>query len=758
MHLWTINSFKLFRMKLFEIKLFVLIAALLLLINLTGDHVFNKVNNLKVLLVMLCIILLSICTLFCVRTFNIRLLVLLILPIIVMLLGALLSNFQFSYGLPFELTSQVLCVIWAFLLYSLMLTHKVTDTWKVMWVFIPTIYFVCLIALVEKLGWSPLINIPLNPFEASTLLEPWQYRGLAGRVESTFGNINYFANFLIQVLPITFAIFLISKSQVSIDNRHSRIPSAVALLSSVLVLSVLIMTETRSAIFSAMISMSLFMLLLARIGVVSKPLVIRLGLLTVISIVIILLIKMGLDTDRFGSLFKKETWWPRTIPWQTAWDSFKSAPLFGHGIGASYPLFFEHVSPDSRLFSGNRSYNHVHNEILQVLQEGGVFGLAVYLVFWSTPVWLGIKHILNNNRPLETRILVSALISGLLAYHIHGLFSVAPRMISSRLIAYSLLAILLAIIFRPQYDHSALEQKRGNRFFIFTVILISLIVISNYFMPFLRGQFQYVSALTHSDRSTQLAELASNSNDIYILEASAKEAFDEKDIDQLLLTTSKASEIFPHYRAMDVYHAFALYWSGDMEAAYSAATKYQVRDRYNSLVNVLLLRIAIERSSEQEVLNQLAKPLEYQACNNHLMTCEALNVKVVSGQFALPFQIIDKGERWNVLVDKSFLMMLMKLQQKSSGMSINEVDTRSLILKSLSEGNFFKPEAITSRPINQVDYERLTQYLVYLNNMESDRQKLELKEMLEKKLNLTKFLQKRALLINLSNTIFNAIK
>ncbi|MEH6450925.1 MAG: hypothetical protein V7765_19830 [Oleispira sp.] len=74
----------------------------------------------------------------------------------------------------------------------------------------PTIIFVCMIALVEKLGFAPLLNLPLNPFEASSLAEPWVYTGLAGRVESTFGNVNYLANFLIQLLPIVSALIILT--------------------------------------------------------------------------------------------------------------------------------------------------------------------------------------------------------------------------------------------------------------------------------------------------------------------------------------------------------------------------------------------------------------------------------------------------------------------------------------------------------------------------------------------------------------------
>ncbi|MFT4763410.1 MAG: O-antigen ligase [Oleispira sp.] len=751
---WLVSRFK-----LPEIQLLVLISVLLLVINLTGDHVFNKVNNLKVLLVALCAIPLSLYTIIVIKAFNFRVLTLLLLPILALLPGAVLSDFQFSYGLIFELTSQVLCVIWAFLLFSIIQIQKRADRWRVLWVVIPTIYFVCLVAFLEKLGWSPLINIPLNPFEASTLVAPWQYQGIAGRVESTFGNINYFASFLIQLLPLAIALFLITRIRSKAGDSYDRFLGLVALLAGVFILLSLVFTETRSAIFGSMVSLALFVVLLTRIGVLPKVLVLKFGLLAVISFVIVVLIKLDLDSDRFLLLLNKEAWWSRVVAWQAAWNSFKSAPFFGHGLGASYQLFFDYISPDSRLFSDSRSYNHVHNEILQVLQEGGVFGLAVYLCFWGIPLYLGVKFVLSAEAPIELRIMISAIISGLLAYHIHGLFSVAPRMISSRLIAYSLWAILLAVVYKPTLHGALSKWGKYHRAVLAIILLSSVLSILTYLVSFLQGQYHYAKVITQIDRKAQLMSLANNYNDIYILEAAAKEVFEAKETEPLLAITRKAAVVFPHYREMDVYQAYAHYWQGDVEAAYLIAADYQIRDRYNTLVNTLLLAIAIERSSESDFVAQLSNTIHYQACHNHLMACDVLDINIVSGSFALPFQIVDKGDKWNVLLEKSFSRALKELKADTSGDRDRQPEVRALVLKLLSRGNFFKPEGKISQPLTELDYSRLTLYLEYRNqNIKPDDQQLMRENRLENTINLTRFLQKRALLIGLSSTLFSAIK
>jgi hypothetical protein len=480
------------------------------------------------------------------------------------------------------------------------------------------------------------------------------------------------------------------------------------------------------------------------------------GLMVLACITIAILVKVHLDTDRFGLLLRKETWWPRLVPWQAAWDAFLSAPFFGHGLGSSYQLFFEYVDPDSRLFSSNRSYNHVHNELLQVLQEGGIFGLVVYLGFWIIPMLLGVRFVLNSHNTVELRLMLAAIISGLLAYHIHGLFSVAPRMISSRLIAYSLLAFLFATLFQGSRDIETPVLRKRFLAVILIFIVISMLVLLT---PFLQAQYQYSKTLIGLDGEKNLSQLADDFDDIYILEAAAKEAFESKEVGQLLAITKKASEIFPYYREMDAYRAYAFYWSGDTEAAYQLAMNHQKRDEYSAIANTLLLAIAIERESESDFLLQLTKIVSYQACRNSLRPCDELNIKLVSGYFALPFQIIDKEDRWNVLVDKSFLMTVRGYKEKNISGIDHLKSSRYRILKTLSAGHYFKPVSVTPELLVETDMRRLSLYLRYLNQDKAgDPQALFLAEELEKKLELKLFLRKRGLLIELSRTIVNAIK
>lgn len=746
MHYLSFDTYKLSKR-----ALLILLAIAFFAINISGDHVFNKVNNFKLALVLSCIFPLSIFVLLSVKRFNLKVLLFFFLPLVATLPGVFLSDNQFGYGFPFELMSQATCILWAFLLYCLMQMQGDDEHWKILWVFIPSIYFVCLIGFLEKLGLAPLINIPLNPFEAFSLVQTWEYEGISNRIESTFGNINYFASFLIQALPLTNALFLIVRLQAA-KGENNQLILILSSISVAFVLLALILTQTRSAIFAALLSMILFISLLVKIKYFSTRQVIKLGK-GFAFLLIIGLITVALESDRFSLLFSKEGWWPRTVPWQAAWESFKSAPVFGYGVGSSYQLFFDYVSSDSRLFAGSRSYNHVHNELLQILQEGGVVGLAVYILFWGLALRLGLKFVLEVNNTDKLRILVSALLCGLVAYHIHGLFSVAPRMMSSRIMAYSLLAFMFSILFKRQQEDSSKLKKSVIRL----GFLISIVVITSSIVPFLYAQHQYVKAIISPDKLKILAQLSIEYDDIYIIEAASKEAFEKKDFELLLRLTERANEVFPHYRQIDIYRAYSLFEQGRINEASQLAKEYQIRDRYSSLAMNLLLGIAIDMSSEKAVATQLQRSLEYQACINRLINCDEMNIKVIFGQFAIPFQIRDKGDKWNVLIDQSFLPKLIELKAMKNEHS--KTDSLSLIIRLLSLGKFFKPVSLNQTPLYENNYEDLASYLMLLSRDEiASDEALLLKGKLNKIMNLDDFLMKRALLIGLSNNVLSAIK
>jgi len=141
--------------------------------------------------------------------------------------------------------------------------------------------------------------------------------------------------------------------------------------------------------------------------------------------------------SRFLSLATWHGWSSRLMPWQVAWSSIMDAPWFGWGAGSSFNLFFQYVPEESRLFSSSRSYSHVHNEWLEVMQEGGVFGVLLLMMI----IIIG-GHYLRKH--LGQKIVLGAGL-GVVAYLFHGTFSLATRMTLNEVSLYSLVAILVVL-------------------------------------------------------------------------------------------------------------------------------------------------------------------------------------------------------------------------------------------------------------------------------------------------------------------------
>lgn len=70
---------------------------------------------------------------------------------------------------------------------------------------------------------------------------------------------------------------------------------------------------------------------------------------------------------------EKRTLWDRLILWRAAWEGFLMRPVFGSGV-SSFPI---HFRGHEFLWSQYNPEHHAHNDVLQLLVDGGVVGLVV---------------------------------------------------------------------------------------------------------------------------------------------------------------------------------------------------------------------------------------------------------------------------------------------------------------------------------------------------------------------------------------------
>ncbi len=579
-----------------------LIPMLFFLVHLSGDHVFNKTNTLKMVLLLIVSSILLVAKLKS-KSFTQKpaLLLLLLSPLLATFPGLAISQGQYSYSFPYEFIGQLLCVIWCYLLVTT--PNAINTPKKIAGLFIPVVVFVCLIGVIEKMGLNPLIRFYINPFESNWQPGPEIYMRPVSRIKSTFGNINYFASFLIQLVPLCVTLFYIWWHQTNTSKSSTYINRIALTGLTVLIFSCLIFTGTRAAIMALILSSSAISMLYL---FVYKRAISNYFLLISIGMAALLFFILSEYDQRFSELLDIDAWHSRIVPWQTAINAIKKAPFFGYGLGSSYELFFNFMDIDASIRISNGSYNHVHAEPLEILQEGGIFGLLIYMLFWGWIFLIGSRFIFKSENSSHLRLIVKAILCGLLAYHIHGLFSVAPRMIPARMTAYTLVALLLILTKQNRIQERSHDGSKWPMYLIGLCLIASLAWLA----PYAKYQYLYSKALASNTPNIQMIELAKSSTDVYTLHKAALSAAELNDAEALNSVTSNLNQLFPHYRKADYLSAYGKVLSNDIDKAKQEGLQVQSVNQYQVDTGILLGAISIIQLDESEFKKQFSFALK----------------------------------------------------------------------------------------------------------------------------------------------------
>jgi len=673
-----------------------IIATGLIALNVSSDHVFYKSNSLKLLILVAT-------TTACIgyiiyglakksiSAYTIRYLLIGLAPILATLPGYFLNLGQYDYATPHEALSQVSCVLIMFAV--IVAVRNESDLWFILKVASGVAVFVCLIGFLEKAGLDPLKRLFLNPFERIMLGEPEGYSGLRTRIESTFGNINYFAGFLIMVIPASFASML--------ARRHSSRPFVLAPNSGivfVLATLALLMTGTRAALAASIIALLIYLVFYTRlIKRFSKlKMAIGIGGMTAALLILSFFVNESLIT-RFTALLELSAWQSRFVPWDAAMQSILEAPFFGYGIGSSYELFFNFVNPDSQLFTSERSYNHVHMEWLEILQEGGLAGFLVYFAFWTYVFITGFRLVFNTTVEARIRVLLLGFICSLIAFHVHGFFSVAPRMISVRVIAYGLAGLIFALGEIHQRKKESPYNTRVNPLYIVPAMTVLLYVVGwAWLIPYLNAHLSYSKQLVKTDPE-ELAALAIKTKDLYIMDTALRELAQpgrEGDFSMVVENMANAS---PVYRQALYYSAIEKFKAGDIHEAIEKGLKAQNHNKFSEETAALLAYGSLILNDEELFARQLKLMIRLYSCKTHILVNCNDDIDITIGEMAAPIQFIAKDNQLSIYLDAHLITTLKQLLVDKDDISNVERDIVELS-QHIGQSGFFIPRTLLSAP------------------------------------------------------------
>ncbi|MBQ8577587.1 MAG: O-antigen ligase family protein [Clostridia bacterium] len=262
----------------------------------------------------------------------------------------------------------------------------------------------CLWAVLSSAVLVALYGIYQNFFTVvdTTWQDTEMFSDISGRVVSTLENPNVLAEYLIMILPVALAGFLIS-------------PKASQKLCYLFVGGILgaclIFTWSRGAWLGLLIAVMVFLLMYSK-----KVMVV--GLFGVLAVPFLPFVLPDSILNRFlsiGNLGDTSTSY-RVHIWEGVLSMLGDHFLGGIGVGTEV---FGEVYPRYAL-SGIESAPHSHNLYLQILVETGILGFALFLVFLFT---FAKRNFTFYAKPLpqRERVLSAALFCGILAVLAQGM-------------------------------------------------------------------------------------------------------------------------------------------------------------------------------------------------------------------------------------------------------------------------------------------------------------------------------------------------
>ncbi len=233
----------------------------------------------------------------------------------------------------------------------------------------------------------------------------WQdsdmFSSIKGRVVSTFENPNVLAEYLVMVLPLMLAVFIIAK------KPEGKVFSFLCMAASG---GCLIYTWSRGAWLGFMIGVLIFMLMYSKKTLAAM-------LFCVIGIPFLPFVLPESIVQRFtsiGDLGDSSTSY-RVYIWKGVVSMLKDHFVTGIGIGNDS---FKLVYPAYAL-SGIESAPHSHNLYLQITVELGIFGLILFLALLF--VWVQSCFTLHVKEKRNTKFINAAIFCGLVAVLAQGM-------------------------------------------------------------------------------------------------------------------------------------------------------------------------------------------------------------------------------------------------------------------------------------------------------------------------------------------------
>lgn len=432
----------------------------------------------------------------------------LILPVVLVLISTIfsasISPLKNWFGTLDEFARRIFYIVLFFVVVSEFRTEKNQKrlvNWVLAGAFVAVLYGV--IQFLDTRFYPPNPAIGLDPFI-------WR-QAFARRIFSTFGNPNFFGDYLLMIAPVILSFVFVRFSKFLI-------------LFYTMTVFCIIFAESKAVWIgysAGLIAFSFFAVAFLSHGKKETIRKIMMGLsLAVFSAMVLGVLVLSLqriDSVRF-----------RTVTWMGTWEMLNRTPqpgsylydrsplkwkspirralhpLIGTGVGSFKAVYPAYRRPEVIQLEGrsNTESDHPENEFIEVLYDEGIIGFGFFILLIITFLTAAIKRL---RAAPQSKFVIHGLIgfsSGLISQLSHNSMCVSMRFVSEGVIFW--LAIgMLGILSLPQIPDVKSEspaQKPKFMSVIQALIVVLCLYFVNYFWGFFLADRHHNIAIFHSKR------------------------------------------------------------------------------------------------------------------------------------------------------------------------------------------------------------------------------------------------------------------
>ena len=270
---------------------------------------------------------------------------------------------------------------------------------------------------------------------------------LVHSVTGTFINCNYFAGYLLMVIPLNVG-YLLSRQARKIGlyrgwrHRLSSLDGKTLLIGfgAIVMMIALIFSASRMGITSLLLSFTLLSILIRN---PSQEKRFSKTSILILALALLWAAWIGLDAVISRFLTSPEDFKRRWVFWVNTFQMFKDFPIFGSGLGT-----FTWVFPMYRSFHLIGVATHAENDFLQLASEVGVVGIGLLLILFLFLFYKAISGIrLLSHRESGRYIAIGGLV-GILALMFHSIVERNIQVPSNAFLYTLLWAMVLRISFQ----------------------------------------------------------------------------------------------------------------------------------------------------------------------------------------------------------------------------------------------------------------------------------------------------------------------